>query len=343
MKTAVLAIDATRDTPQAIENISRGMIRFQTAGLFDEVHVVSVIHPDSYLLPYSFYRDEKYKLAEQAKLEVRQKLDPELKVSSSEVLVTDGQSMEEHVQLLDRFAKSVEADVVVVGTNDKSTLSYLVQGSFAEATSLNTTLPVLVFGSTSGVVRFSRPPTILVALSPTNLPNESTRKWIVNLARALKANISLQPVNDQSRWLSADWEIDRETAEMIRREFVMEGILSVSVLTKEPAFPGQIPSIADQEQALLTIFCSTPSTLKKPIFAPSLNGRVIAEMARPILTVKEISNDSWDESRRRNDQGFGNGRTSRLDDVRQRVNEHARHTALAGNGWLELGRPDQRP
>jgi hypothetical protein len=121
----------------------------------------------------------------------------------------------------------------------------------------------------------------------------------------------------------------------------MQGLLSVNVLTNEPVFPGQVPAIADQKQALLTIFCSTPDTLKKPMFAPSLNGRVIAEMSRPILLVKDISNDSWDENRRSDDKGYSDDQASGLTKVRKRVDELVRHPALASNGWRELGRLDQ--
>lgn len=316
MKTAVLAIDATRDTLASIEYLSRGLIRFQNAGLFDQVHVASVIHPDSYLLPYSLYRKEKYQIARQAKHEVRQKLHPDLKISSSEVLVTESQNMNDHVALLDRFAHSREADVIIVGTNDRSALVYLMQGSFAEQASLTSTLPVLVFSESSGFARVNRPPTLLVALSPDRAPSEHTRKRIVDLARSLEANISLAPMNDQTRWWPAALEIDRETAERIRREFAIQGTLAVSVLTNELVFAEQVPAIAAREQALLTIFCSTPGTTKKPMFAPSLNGRVIAEMMRPILMMKENTNDSRNENPGSHDDGDTDNQTSGLTEVR---------------------------
>ncbi|MGE3684715.1 MAG: universal stress protein [Bdellovibrionales bacterium] len=324
MKTAVLAIDATRDTAQTIENLARGLIRFQNVGLLENVHVVSVMHPDSYLLPYSYYRDQKYHLAEQSKLELAMKLDPELKVSSVEILVTDGQAMEDHVVLLDRFAHSVEADVLVVGTNEKSTLSYLVQGSFAEAASLGSSLPVLVFGGAAGHARIGQPPTILVALSPTARPSPRLRRQIVNLAGSLRANISLLPVNDQSQWFSFDRDLDNKSAEAIRREFVMEGTLSVKILTNEPVLPGRVPSIVDQRQALLTVFCSTPETLRKPWFLPSLNGRVIAEMSRPILLLKETMRPPQFESRKRDDMRTSDREASELNGARQRANQALR-------------------
>jgi nucleotide-binding universal stress UspA family protein len=288
MKNAVLAIDATRDTPQTIERLSYSLIRFQRAGLFENLHVASVIHPDSYLLPIAFYRDEKHRLAKQSKLELKAKLDPQLKVSSVETLVTENSAMGDHIDLLGRYARSVEAEILIVGSQDRSALSYLVQGSFAESASLKSPLPVMVLGGASGSARVSRPPTVLVALDPAQPPGANTRRWIVSLAMAFKANISLVPLADQSRWLSSEREVGRERAESLRREFAMEGILSVNFDTRELVFSSQVPSLADQKQALITVFCATPATLKKPWFAPSLNGRVIADMSRPIIVSNEL-------------------------------------------------------
>jgi nucleotide-binding universal stress UspA family protein len=262
--------------------------------------VASVIHPDSYLLPLAFYRDEKHRLAKQSKLELKTKLDPQLKISSVETLVTEDSSMDDHIDLLGRYARSVEAEILIVGTQDRSALSYLVQGSFAESASLKSSLPLMVLGGASGSARVGRPPAILVALDPGHPPAANTRRWIVDLALAFQANISLVPVTDQNRWLSPERELDRGRAESLRREFAMEGILSVNFDTREFVFSSQVPSIADQKQALITVFCATPATLKKPWFAPSLNGRVIADMARPIilsngLFTKEVS--SWSNQR----------------------------------------------
>ncbi|MGE3684645.1 MAG: universal stress protein [Bdellovibrionales bacterium] len=318
MKTAVLAIDATRDSSSAVENLCNGLIRFQRAGLLEDLHLASVIHPDSFLLPNSYYREEKYDLGKRAGYELQNKLNPNLKVHSSKLLITENQSMDEHIDSILELAREVNADALIVGTSQRTSLSYMVQGSFAEAASLKSPLPVLVFGAVAGSVRNSHRPSLLVVFSPSDPPSAEARKWIVKLALDMKASILLLLLDDQNRWWAIDREMNRETAELIRREFAMEGILSVAI-RKEPVLPGQVASVADQEQAWLTVFCSNSATARKPMFSPSINGRIIADMSRPILVLKEVTYDSRIESARSDDSHTDHDQIERADQFRQRV------------------------
>ncbi len=299
MKTAVVAIDAAREQSHDIQNFCNALIRIQNLGLLEDLHIGSVIHPGSFLLPYSYYRAEKHNLGKQVEADLARKLDPNLRVGSVNLIISEHQEMDSHVQSIYELGRQTAAEVLVVRTQPKSTLSYLIQGSFSEAASLKAPLPVLVLGDGMDHIQNSPTPTVLVAFCISNPPSAASKKWIVNLALQLKARIHLLPVDDLGGWWYMDRKLDPKTAAMIHREFKMEGLLSVRLLTADPVRPMQIPAIADQNQACLTIWCPSSATMKRPMFAPSVSGRLISEMSRPILILKEENKCiAYDQARR---------------------------------------------
>ncbi len=290
MTTAVMAVDAARINKFRLEDISLSLLNLKEHGAIQDIHVVSIIHPDSYALPYSVFRNEKKELVARAKSELRQALDDRLKPASLEVLATDSQSVEQFVKLVTHHGRRLEADLFVAGSSGKSAFSYLFEGSFTETAALNTPMPVLVLGPGSGHVRFQKRAKLLLVLCSSSLPSVKSRMWVADLARSLKSELKLATVDDERRWWSAKRVLNPDTVELVRREFIMMGVEKVDILTSEPISPGEVPAMADTEGALITIFCASPAAKRRSIFLPSTCGRLIADMNRPLMILKNAMN-----------------------------------------------------
>lgn len=289
MKRGVLAIDPAHDEQRAIGNICSGLVRLQAEGWFTELHLVSILHPDTLPMPNRIFGEEKEKLGEQLEDEVLRKLDPKLRVDSSTMLITEERSMSAHIRTLHGFARDTQAEGLVVGTSGRSALAYLLQGSFAEEASLTSDLPVMVFGRGAGRAQNGRVRTVMVAFNPLQPPSYETRQRILRIALGFKAGLMLLPFDEEGRWPFGARPRDPEAVEHLRRDFAKEGVIAVHTHVREQVLPAQIPVIADQEQAWLTIVCATPALMKKPLFGPSPLGQVMADMFRPLIVMKDLT------------------------------------------------------
>lgn len=286
MRNALVAIDAARSDRLTVENINLGLIRFQEASLLTNADIVSVVHPDSFALPFSYYRAQKHFLAQDAIRELKSQLLPALKVRTVRALVTEEKSMDRHIDLILQAAVEDQSDVLVAGSTGKSALSYMLQGSFAEGLSLRSDKPVLVFSEGSARTKPGSKLQILVTLDPYDAPTAEVRRMIVDLAHALRASLLLLPLQNSSRWWQIGREVDGERLAVIRREFAADGMIA-NWVRFDAVTPEEAAAVADQEQVFLNILCAAPAALKKPLLTPSASGRLIVEMARPILVLKE--------------------------------------------------------
>jgi nucleotide-binding universal stress UspA family protein len=206
MKRAVLAVDPTTFTNSWTQKVFNLVGYFQDHGLFTQLDIVSVIHPNLYILPTSGYRKLESKLLKEAHASLQSQLKEQLNFQKVRVIASDSTFPEDNVRIISDMTRRLKAEVLIVGGSGRQGLAYWMLGSFSETATLSATVPVLLLKQQIDVTRFRKNPVIVLSVDIEYPPRRKVLKSVGELAMRLKASTHVLYVLPKSRLIHKVFE-----------------------------------------------------------------------------------------------------------------------------------------
>lgn len=184
MRSALIAIEPSKEMPHPeLEDFCGQVDGLRSQGLFRWARVISILHPDQYSYPNSWFQEMKFQLRRKAESELRRLLTGRLHFQHLSVLISGGSNSEEMVEMVSRTARKKRADLLVLAWDGRESLWGRLFGGFAQSAISYSAVPVLV-------VRPRRDPPaagrqIIAAVDAERMPTAGESRWLMKVARQM--------------------------------------------------------------------------------------------------------------------------------------------------------------
>ncbi len=286
-------LDPRPKDKRGFDSYARLIRQFQGKGLISHSTVVSLVHPGLYMVPSSWYQENKHTYAFQARREVETQCREQFDYSDISILVADEPSSQFLVEKLSAFAKKLQSDLLVVLSSNRSGLSYWFLGSFSETAALTAKVSVLVLKPQIKSSDFSKNVRMVVALDldVTYSTREITK--IIDWAKKAKSHVDLIYAQRKSTVLSPSLRSSNKQRDAenklnkIASYFKKANVrTSVVVIDKENSTAEAIVKYADSRKAWMILTISTERAFSRKLLLGSTARRILSLTKRPFLSLQ---------------------------------------------------------
>ncbi|HET9239307.1 MAG TPA: universal stress protein [Oligoflexus sp.] len=292
MKKAVIALSPSQDLDENLDHFYETLKLFQNSGFFPETSVVSVIHPALYMMPSTWYRDSRARLAKEALVNLEKRVQQRFKLQNIKVLQAATDSLEYLGSMVSRYAQRCGSDVLIVASNDRTGLPHWILGSFSETVALLARHPTLVIKPHISPKEFAATPHMVVGIDVAVPPTSQDLRWITEAAKTGGAALDLVYVNPKPRLLlntlqqGKSAKSPQSILESIQNKLQKSGLdVHSSVVDEGDSISQTLVDFAEQKKTWAIITIAVPrSTLRKRLLGSHAR-RVLRHTRRPFLSL----------------------------------------------------------
>jgi nucleotide-binding universal stress UspA family protein len=293
MKKAVIALSPSQDLDENLDPFYETVELFQSKGFFGETSVVSVIHPMLYMMPSSWYRDSRARLAKEALEALEKRVRNRFQHQSIKVLQAATDSLEYLSSMISRYAQRNGSDVLIVASNDRTGLPYWILGSFSETVALLARHPTLVIKPHLTRENFAPNPHMVVGVDVAVPPSGQDIRWIANAAKLSGASLDLVYVKPKQRSLlhtlaqGKASKSPESILEGLQGKFQKSGIdTRISILDEGTSLSQTLVDFAEQKQTWVIITVAAPRSTVRKLLLGSHARRILTLTRRPFLSLR---------------------------------------------------------
>ena len=294
MKSALVAVDPLELKGSRFDRFCEKIRFLQEKGFVSRVSVAAVVHRSQYLMPYSYYNENKDELAKEARSDVQRACEGKLPYHTVRVLQSGSHANEELVAHLSRHGKRLNSDILIIASNDRTGLPYWFLGSFAETASLTATMPVLVLKNSTPMAKLASKPLLVVPIDVSAPPVARDVAWIANFSRSTGSRLSLVYVVPKQR-IVVDALQERKNKDEAKRvlnrvaaALESKGALATTtiVVSESRSIAHSIVDFSEKEKAWMTIATSPKRKKLRRLLLGSNARHVLALSKRPFLSLR---------------------------------------------------------
>ncbi len=294
MKSAVLAVTPTlSEKPVELKRLCRQIRELQNRGLLGSVSIASVMHPDLYPYPASYYQLMKFGLTHQNRERLESYMRKWFKFGKVHMLSTPSSENATLAERLSDFARKRQAEVLVVNQSGARGWIGKLFSRVAEATAFSAALPVLVLNSDHEEELASSEARILFAIDPQSTPSDAELGYVVNAAKLMAAEVHLLYVRPANRSFAKKLR-ERLPASTAMRElrrletyFRERGVRGRSVMVEEDeSVASAIEQYAEDNLVCLSVVTSPVRPFFRKFLLGSTVKRLLRVSKRPVFVLR---------------------------------------------------------
>lgn len=294
MRSAVLAVTPTLyERPENLDRLCQQVSALQERGVLGSVSVASVMHPDLYPYPASYYQLVKFGLLHQSRAQLEGFMKKKFKFKKVHMLTSPSSENTTLAEALSEFAKKRRADVLVVNRPAHRGLFSKLFSRVAEVTAFSADLPVLVLNSEFEAELLNSEPRILLGIDPKVAPSEAELAQVISAAKLMGAEVHLAHVRPASRTPS-DMYNGRTPASIVMRklrsleyQLRAEGVRARSVMLEEDeSVAASIEQYAEDNRICMTAVTSPVRPFLRKILLGSTARKLLRLSRRPVFVAR---------------------------------------------------------
>lgn len=291
MRSGVFAVSPKVLEDGSWEPLRRQLGELEGIGLFPARAFVSLVHPDLYPYPLSYYQNVKFLLRNQVRDELAQRLEDKIPHRRLHVLVSSTSERYELADQLSTFTQRSRASVLVLSHRGRSGILRRLRGSIAEAAVQTSRVPVLVLKET--IPAPSAGPFLLFAVDPLHPPSDRALRWVVRTARLVGRGVCVLYVRPRTRLFSRfsrEHVPERSAALALQRVVGLlrdSGVDAVSETIEEAgSVADTLEAYAEGHRLGLIVITSPRRHWLRGALLPSATVRLLEICARPLLVLR---------------------------------------------------------
>lgn len=289
MTSAVFAISPKSMEDGSWERMRRQLAQLEGVGLFPARAFVSLVHPDLYPYPLSYYQEIKYHLRHQVHDELKGELHRAAPFRPLHVLVSPTSERYGLVERLSDFTRRRRASVLVISHEPRRGFFQRLVSSIAEAAVETAEVPVLVLKDE--IPRRRDGPYILFAVDHQRPPSQRAIRWVVRAARLVKRGVRVlevrQPPNFFSRWLEKATPGATSTLSSVVRAIHQAGVqASGEMVEGNGSVARTLAAYAKSHGLGMVIVTSPRRTLLRRLLVPSTTKKLLRACELPLLVLR---------------------------------------------------------
>jgi len=281
------------EEPARLDALCRQIRELQERGLLSQLAVASVMHPDLYAYPPSYYQLVKTGLAHGNRHRLEAFLRRRLNLTGVHMLSTPSSENLTVAEKLSDFAVNQNADLLVVNQPGSQGWIGRLFGRVAEATAFYASLPVLVLKEERDLGRCTAQPGILVGIDPKSVPTPTELDRIGEMAKLMGAETHLLYVRPKSRVIPTALHVAMPPGIATRKLWCLEAYLRSKGVKAKWALEEEEGSVAAsiERYAAANGVCLTVATAPaRPLLRKLLLGSTVSQLLnvskRPVLVMR---------------------------------------------------------
>lgn len=294
MKKALITLDSTSCTGRNFDRFCSAVKLFQEKNIIpNSASIASIYHAALTPLSLKLYAENRLSLIGEALQTIKLAAKNRFYFESARVLHADSSASEDHVEQLSKYAKRIDADILVSGSSDRSGLPYWFLGSFSETAALRANLPVLIFKPFLHSLSLSKDPKFILTVDVAALPSGKIVAWIAEMAKKSEASLQITYVIPKYRLFlnSLQKRKSRTQAKQLLEElqskFVRLGVpAKIKVLDESKSIAHTITNFADESCAWMIITTAADRSTHRKLVLGSRARHILALTKRPFLSVR---------------------------------------------------------
>lgn len=295
MKSGLVAVDPSIKISASFQSFCNTVRFFQAHGLFARMSVASIIHSDLYSVPYKFYKELRESYVEEAKKKLHAACSGCLSYDTLQVLVSESNAKEDHINLLTRYAHRLRRDLLVLASSNRADLSHLILGSYSETASLMAKLPVFVIKPSLNQQTFTKKAHFVLAVDITSPPSSNAVRWIADFAKPAHATIDLLYVHPRKGFLVDSLKMRKprheaeQALEKLQSAFAKHGLKTKSVVLEESESVAETAAAySEKTKAWVTIATEAVRTKPRKLLMGSTARKILVNTKRPFLSLRMV-------------------------------------------------------
>lgn len=265
---------------------------YQEAEVLPSVSIVSLIHSTMYMVPVSWYYENRNKYAIEANVKVDQACQKRFEYNAIEILQAKSSANHFLVEQLSDFLRTVESDLLVVLASNRTGVPYWLLGSFAETAALTCAKSVMVIKPNTKL-ELSTKPRITLAIDADAKYTQKDIRWLIAFALPAKVQLDLLFVQKQPNKVLSILrskkkpKTNMKELEIFINEFSKAGIKTTLTITKaENSVSEPIVEFANKKKSWGIITISTERSLTRQLLLGSTARKILTLTHRPFISVR---------------------------------------------------------
>lgn len=293
MKSVVIAIDHTSLGGTSFENFCETLRFFQQMGLFSRASIASVIHASQFAVPFSYYRTHQDELAHEALDKIDRACSGRFQYLKTRIIQSPSQMNEDIVELLSKYGRRIDAEILILGNQDRKGLPYWLLGSVSQTAALTSKMSVLVIKKPITSLELSRQRNIVVGLDVSSPPSLRDVASLSQLANAASAQIHLVYVRPSKRPIihrlrpRADITEIKRVLEKIKRALDARGVdATVAIVDERSSVAQALMEYAEKKKTMLLVTTTVKRSATRKLLLGSTARNTLALTKRPFLSLR---------------------------------------------------------
>ncbi len=293
MQKALVAISPTIKKDKYLKSFIDVIRLFQKQGVFSQTTLASILHSSLYGVPNSWFYKNETKYMGEAHQKILNTLDGEFDFDSIRVLSAVGSSNHYLSERLDKFARKINSDVLVIMSNEKEGRPRWLLGSFAESAVLTAKLPVWIIKPQLKLKNLAKKPRLVVALDKNLLYSQTQITTIIRLAETMRAHVDIVCVEPAPSYLvnrifSSSKNTSTKSAPLLLKKLKSKGVSgSLHKLKEKGSVPETVVDFADKVKAWTIITIVEEKNITKRLLMGSVSRRILMLTKRPFLNISK--------------------------------------------------------
>lgn len=290
---AIVAVDPISLKGAAFQHFCRAVQFFQSHGLFPEISLAAISHSALYMVPNSYYYENRRRFSAEAKEEIEDRCRRQFEISSIHVINSNSARNEDHVRQMSRYSKRKNGDMLIVSSNNRVGLPYWFLGSFSETAALTASVPILILKPQTSVDEFHKDPLFVLCIDVSAPPSKKAINWIAKKLNVSGSEFHLLYVAPKERSFFKKLRPRLETVEAkkvlseIHSSLKSLGAKSEQVILDEKdSIAHTVADYADRCEAWLTIVTAPDSPMKRRLLLGSTSRQILRLTKRPFLSLR---------------------------------------------------------
>ena len=293
LKNVVVAVEPpVNDGTPMLNRFAEAIESYQSANILPSVSIVSLIHSSMYMVPTSWYTENRSKYATEAKLKVHEACKEKFEYKTINILKSKSSANHILVENLSDFLTDAHSDLLVVLSSNKTGVPYWLLGSFAETAALTCVKSVMVIKPQNNV-NLSVKPRMTVAIDANAKYSAKDVHWLAALSLKGKVQLDLIFVQYKPSGLrsilskSETTGSEKQQAEKFMQDSNKAGVETTLTIAKEESSVAEtIIQFADRKKAWGIITISTERSMTRNLLLGSTARKVLTLTHRPFITVR---------------------------------------------------------
>jgi len=294
MKKALITLDSTSCSGRSFDRFCSAVKIFQDKNIIpNSASIASIYHAALTPLSLKLYSENKSRLLGEAIQTIKLAAKNRFYFESARVLHSDFSASEDHVEQLSKYAKRIEADILVAGSSDRSGLPYWFLGSFSETAALRASVPVLILKPFLHSLNLSKDPKFILTVDVAAPPSGKMVAWMADLAEKAKASLLITYVIPRYRLFVDPLQERQSRAQAIQRledlqsKFISLGVpAKIKVLDESKSIAHTISNFADESGAWMIVTTAADRSAHRKLLLGSRARHILALTKRPFLSMR---------------------------------------------------------